>query len=250
MPKICFVSIDVEGEFGNFDGVEKLDKILSIFKKYNISATLFMTGRVLQKYSQAARQWSQSFEIACHGFFHKFWNELSIAERDEDISRFFDVYQDIFHKLPFGFRAPSHIIDEDGIKLLGVKGFLYDSSIVPHYPPLKKYRGYLGRAPLAPYYPSGEDCRCLGALRILEIPLAGQISGLPLAGAWIAKLPFFIYGLAFRVYKPNFITLSFHSWDILDAKFLSKLEKLLQLMQKCDYQFVSGKDIYEQISKN
>jgi len=54
MPKVCFLSIDIEPDFGKsgFSGVERLDEILEIFQRVDVKATLFVTGEVLQKYPE------------------------------------------------------------------------------------------------------------------------------------------------------------------------------------------------------
>ena len=238
--KTCFASIDVEKDLGKeeFQGVEKLDIILDVFKKHNLSATLFVTGEVLQKYPTKFQELASLYEIACHSFTHRFWNTLNLGERQAELDKFIELYQALFQKKPIGFRAPSHIIDDDGIKLLEEKGFLYDSSVVPHYPPFKKYRGYPGRAPLLPYYPKNTA--------ILEIPVRGQILGFPLTGAWIRGLPPCFYKVLFSVYSPSFITLNMHSWDILDSCFLNKLDKILKILKNRNYLFHNG----EQILKN
>lgn len=225
--RICFASVDVE------KSIEDLDKILDIFKKHNVSATLFVTGEVLEKYSDLAKDWPKSYEIACHSFTHRFWNTLGDSERRTEIDKFNSLYQSIFQKKPSGFRAPSHIIDEEGLKILEEKGFLYDSSILPHYPPFKKYRGYKGKFPLIPYYP-------LKSLKLLEIPVRGQLLGIPLAGAWISKLPPWFYRILFFLHCPNFITLSFHSWE--KSK---KFEKIIKLLKNKNYQFLNGEQIYK-----
>ena len=227
--KICFASVDVERDIDGFN------KILEVFKKYDIPATLFVTGEVLEKHTDLIREWSENYEIASHSFTHRFWNTLNLEERKQELDKFCNLYQNIFQKKPFGFRAPSHIIDKQGLKLLQEKGFLYDSSVVPHYPPFKKYRGYKGKAPLDPYFPK--------EMKILEIPIRGQIFGIPLAGAWINKLPCFFYKALFLVYNPNFVTLSMHSWDILNAGFVKKLENILKILKKKNYQFLNGKQI-------
>lgn len=235
--KICFVSIDVEHDLGEepreFKGVENLDKILEIFKKYNISATLFITGEVLERYNNLAKEWARDYEISCHSFTHRYWNTLNSQEKKQELTDFINLYQKTFQKSPKGFRAPSHLIDEEGMELLEDQGFLYDSSVVPHYPFFKKYRGYKGKAPLLPYY-SRE-------MRILEIPVRGQIFGIPLVGAWITKLPFLFYKILFFIHCPEFITLNIHSWDKL-----KNFEKTIRLLKNKHYQFLNG----EQILKN
>jgi peptidoglycan/xylan/chitin deacetylase (PgdA/CDA1 family) len=224
--KICFTSIDVEQE------IKGLNKILDIFKKYNIPATLFVTGEILEKYNNLVKEWSRVYEIACHSYTHRFWNTLNSEERKKELEDFIILYQKVFTESPKGFRAPSHLIDEEGIRLLEESGFLYDSSVVPHYPPFKKYRGYKGRAPLLPYYPKGR--------KILEIPVSGQLFGIPLAGAWITKLPFWFYKILFFIHCPEFITLSIHSWDKL-----KNFERIIRLLKNKNYQFLNGEQIYK-----
>jgi len=237
--KTCFASVDIERDLGakTFSGVENLDKILSIFEKNNIPATLFVTGEVLQQHPERFQKLSGSYEIACHGFTHRFWNTLDSQERQKELDDFSALYQQIFQKKPIGFRAPSHVIDQQGMELLLENGFLYDSSVVPHYPPFKKYRGYKGRAPLSPYYPA--------SVNILEIPVAGQFLGIPLAGAWIRRLPVLVYRILFMICRPRFITLSMHSWDIFDQRFLVKLPLIIKLLKQNQYQFSNGKQIFE-----
>lgn len=256
--KTCFTSIDVEHDLGEtvkkFQGVENLNKILDIFKKNSILATLFVTGEVLESYNQLVKEWAKDYEVACHTFSHQFWSTLNLTERENQLDNFFNLYQRIFQTLPQGFRAPSHLIDNEGMKLLEERGLGYDSSVVPHYPFFKQYRGFKGKAPLLPYYPASEDYRKKGNMKILEIPVRGQVFGIPLAGAWIGRLPFLFYKILFEVYAPNFITLNMHSWDILDfpgrksspERFLSNLDKIIQLLKDKNYQFLNG----EQILKN
>lgn len=224
--KICFVSVDVEHPIDNLGG------ILEIFQKNRMLATLFVTGKILEQYANLFKNLQKNYEIACHGFTHRFWDTIDGQERKKELDDFISVYQRIFNEKPAGFRAPSHIIDNLGLQILQDHGFLYDSSIVPHYPPFKKYRGYKGRAPLSPYCPAGK--------KILEIPVRGQAFGIPLAGAWITKLPFIFYQLLFFFYCPKFITLSIHSWDKL-----KNFEKIVRLLKNKNYQFLNGAEIYQ-----
>ncbi|MDP3990913.1 MAG: polysaccharide deacetylase family protein, partial [Candidatus Nealsonbacteria bacterium] len=225
--KICFASIDVENK-----GIEEVNQILEVFKKYDIPATLFVTGEVLEKYSDLVKEWSKNYEIASHSFTHRFWNSLSFEERKTELDSFNELFQKVFQISPKGFRAPSHVMDEDGLKILEEKGFLYDSSILPRYVPFKKYRGYQGRKPLLIHYPAG--------LKILEIPVRGQLLGVPLAGAWIKGLPLFFYKFLFFIHSPSFITLNMHSWDSLSFGFVGRLEKIIKLLKKKNYLFLNG----------
>ncbi len=240
--RICFVSIDVEHDLRDgertFAGVENLNSLLSLFGEYNIPATLFVTGEVLKKYSNLVKKWGEDYEIASHGYSHEFWNTLTPEQREKELREFVDLYESIFQKSPIGFRAPSHVIDEQGMELVRKTGFLYDSSVVPHYPPLKKYRGYKGRAPLQPYNTAEAD--------ILELPNTGQLMGIPLVGTWIRKLPLAFYKILFFLHKPRFVSLSMHSWDSLHPDFYWKLEEIIKILKKNNYTFLNG----EQILKN
>ncbi len=236
--RICFTSIDIEHDVGTgndktFLGVEAVDRVLDVFERSSIPATLFITGDVLEKYPDKVRDWARNYEVASHSFSHRYFNELADEEKETDTERFIDIYKKILGSRPLGFRAPSHVIDDYTLNLLQKYGFQYDSSVIPHYPPVKKYRGYHGRAPLAPYK--------IGEL--LEIPVAGQIMGIPLAGAWIRKLPIWLYRILFTTHKPKFVALSMHSWDILDEKFASKLVRIVKILKISGYVFKSGEQI-------
>lgn len=259
MPKICFFSVDVEPDFGQdgFIGVEHLTDTLDIFDRYDIPATLFVTGEALAAYKESFESLAGVHEIACHGFSHRFWNVLPPGERIAEIERFKGTYQEMFGKEPKGFRAPSHLMDEAGMEILEENNFTYDSSVVPHYPFFKKYRGYQGPAPQKPYYPSFENIRQPGNMAVLEIPNTGHFLGIPLAGAWIAKLPLLAYQTLFALYEPRFISLAVHSWNVLDnpidknysASFLQKLDGLVAMLKKRGYQFLTGEQIANDYSK-
>lgn len=247
--KICFVSVDIEHDYGSghaktFRGVECMEDILDMMKRLGVSSTLFITGEVLEKYPELVKEWSKNHEIACHSYSHTFFDLMHIYNIREELERFVNLYKKVLNTSPRGFRAPSHIIHNSALRAVNEAGFYYDSSIVPHYPPFKKYRGYLGNAPKAPYYPNEISCRRMGDMNILEIPVTGHLFGMPLAGAWIRGIPFWVYKLLFFAHKPRYISFSFHSWDMLhDHKFFDKLDKILNLFQKYGYQFKRGDEI-------
>jgi len=255
--KICFISIDIEHDHESwyeksFKGVEKIDEILEIFEREGISATFFVTGEVLEKYSDQVRDWAEKHEIGCHSYSHTYFDSMDAPSIRDELDRFVNLYKKVFNYVPRGFRAPSHVINDIAIKTVGEAGFYYDSSVVPHYPPFKKYRGYCGSAPKSPYYPSEASYKRTGGMDLMELPVTGQLFGIPIAGAWIRGIPFSVYKLLFFLHRPNYITLSFHSWDALESdKFLEKLESTIHLLKKHGYQFKRGDEIFnEYISKN
>jgi hypothetical protein len=247
--KICFISVDIEHDHGSehdktFCGAERMDEILDIFGRERISATLFVTGEVLEKYPELVMGWSRNHEIGCHSYSHTFFDLVHVSHIREELERFVALYKKTLGVAPKGFRAPSHIIDNTAIRTVSHAGFYYDSSVVPHYPPFKKYRGYRGNAPKAPYYPSEIAYKKAGDMDILELPVTGHLLGVPLAGAWIKGLPFFAYQLLFAMHQPQYVSFSFHSWDVLgDPELTGKLFKILDLLKKHGYQFMRGEEI-------
>jgi len=246
--KICFVSCDVEHDNGSdraktFEGVGRMNEALNIFNRFGISSTLFVTGDVLERYPDTVRGWSADHEIGCHSYSHTFFNLLNASSVRDELERFVHIYKNIFGISPRGFRSPSHIIDDSSLRAVSNAGFMYDSSVVPHYPMFKSYRGYMGPAPKVPYHPREFALRRRGDMDILEIPVSGLFLGIPLAGAWMRGLPVILYRLLFIFSKPNFITLSMHSWDLLDKRFEVKLIKILEILKNSGYAFKRGDEI-------
>lgn len=248
------VSVDVEEDLNQktFCGVENLDKLLNIFDKFGINATLFATGLVLEKYPDLIVKWSKKHEIGCHGYYHVPLCELSISERKKQLEDFCELYENILGEKPKGFRAVQHTIDNTQLKLLEKFGFEYDSSVVPRYLPIKKYVGYKGRAQTEPYYPDYANYKEKGNMEILEIPVTPLIFGIPLYGTWIRVFCPNFYKFLLVLKKPEFINLAMHPWDALEhkgafsknsgEKFLGYLDAIFETLSK-NYKFKSGEEI-------
>ena len=259
MKRFCFVSIDIErdnfDDKNTFQGVENLDNILNVLKKHKLEATLFVTGKVLEKYHDLILDWAKDYEIGCHNYFHKSLDELSVVKREKQLKRFIRVYQTILGKLPKGFRAPQNIIDNKQFQALQRYGFVYDSSIVPRHIFLLKYKGYKGRAPKKPYYPSAQNYRKKGDLKILEIPNTPLFGGIPFAATWIRRLGVKFFKFLLKIKKPKFLALTMHSWDGIKFKgrssknsgevFLKQLDEILEILKQANYRFKNGEEIYE-----
>ena len=252
--QICMVSIDVEEDLNQktFHGVANLDKILEIFNKFGISATLFATGEVLERCPDLIEKWSKKHEIACHGYYHIPLSELSFSERKKQLENFCRLYENILEEKPKGFRAVQHIIDNRQLKLLEEFGFEYDSSVVPRYIPIRKYVGYKGKAPTEPYYPSYEDYKKKGDMKILEIPVTPFIFGISLYGTWIRVFGPNFYKFLLFLKKLKFINVAMHPWDAIEhegalsknsgEKFLEYLDDIFEGLSK-NYKFKSGREV-------
>ena len=241
--KTCFLSIDVEEDLRadgqkSFRGAENLEEMLAIFKQFEAPATLFVTGEALANYPELAKNWAVDFEIGCHGYWHRPLSQLPLAEREKGLVDFLGL------KEVKGFRAVQNVIDNEQFPLLEKYGFLYDSSVVPNYPFLKKYIGYKGRAPLAPYHPAVGNHLEKGEMKILEIPLTPHLWGIPLVGTWLRKLGVGFYKILFFFYQPKFISFSMHSWDpILSDNYLKQLAEMLAFLKKKNYHFLNSYEI-------
>jgi peptidoglycan/xylan/chitin deacetylase (PgdA/CDA1 family) len=241
--KICFLSIDVEarGEEGSFEGVEKLDRMLDIFKKHKANATLFVTGEVLERFPGLVKNWAKDYEIGCHNYYHNSLDKLDLEAREQQIRDFVDLYQNMLKKRPRGFRAPRNIIDNRQFSILEKYEFLYDSSVFPRYPWWKKrYVGYKGKEPVLPYWLNK---------KLFEIPESPAAFSIPLVGTWIRGLGVAFYKLLFLFKKPKFISFNMHSWDNVEKKYLKQLDEMLGFLKKIGYEFKKGEEIYEQFSK-
>lgn len=267
--KTCFLSIDVEKreEDKSFEGVENLYNLLNIFKKHNVNATLFVTGEVLEKYPDLVKRWSENFEIACHNYNHAMLDSVEIASREKQLKDFVVLYENVLKARPNGFRAPRNVIDNEQFPLLKAYSFKYDSSVFSRYPwPIRKYDGYKGRAPILPYYPSKKNYLKKGKLDILEIPespitfFGFPVLNLPVVATWIRKWGVWVYKLIFFFLRPRYISFNMHSWDGVEFEgkscinsgkyYLNQLDQMIKLLLKKGYTFKTGKQIYEEFSKN
>lgn len=255
--RICTVSVDVEEDLDDpksFRGVENLDTVLQVFERFDIEATLFVTGEVLEKYRDLVVRWSRNHEIACHGYYHVPLYEISVPEREKQVDDFCSLYKRTFGENPRGFRAVQHTIDDAQLRLLEKRGFVYDSSVVSRYVPLKKYVGYKGKAPTEPYHPSCGSYRKGGAMSILEIPVVPLAFGIPLTGSWVRVLGLRFYKLLLLIKKPAFLSLMMHSWDCIEftgrysrnsgSRFVGMLSDLLVDVGR-SYAFASGSQLFE-----
>jgi peptidoglycan/xylan/chitin deacetylase (PgdA/CDA1 family) len=273
--KTCFLSIDVvkreNQEIDPFEGVKKLDNILDIFRKYRAKATLFVTGEVLEHQPDLVKKWAEEFEMGCHDYYHVSLDKVDMLGTEKQIKDFIDLYKNILNRMPKGFRAPRNIINNEHFEILERHEFLYDSSVLPRYPlGLRHYAGYRGRAPIKPYYPSNEDYRketCpvksgeagspsvkFNGVKIFEIPEAPVFFNIPLVGTWLRKLGVKFFKFLFCFKKPDFISLSMHSWDGVKFEgkssrnsgpiYLQQLDEIMAFLIKIGYEFKSGEEIH------
>src|SRR3989337_3086001 len=114
-----------------------LQKILDLFEKYDIDATLFYEARTAQMLVEEGMdlpKLSERHEIACHSLKHEdFLGKVAgISMKEKSIEKSIDKAKKILVKLfgreIKGFRAPYTRINRTVVKVLEQLGFQYDSS--------------------------------------------------------------------------------------------------------------------------
>lgn len=112
-----------------------LERILAIFREYNVKATCFWLGYFAEKYPELVRTCAaEGHEIASHGYAHIMAYKALRKDFREDITRAKGILEDIIQKPVLGFRAAgfstigtsSWVMDE-----IRGAGYVYDSSIFP-----------------------------------------------------------------------------------------------------------------------
>lgn len=115
--------------------IKNTDKILRLFRFYNIKATFFVLGYIALKEPDLIKTIkNEGHEIATHGFYHKRIFEMTEQEFEEDVSNSISVISSITNEKVLGFRAPEWSIREETLwvlKILKKLGIIYDSSMVP-----------------------------------------------------------------------------------------------------------------------
>lgn len=115
-------------------------EIIDLFKEYDLPATFFVPGWVIDHYTEAvAAVCKAGFEVSCHSYHHTRLYLMSPDEEDDAIARGIEAIQRVTGRRPPGFRAPSWEFSERTLSFLYKYGFDYSSnmmdSIFPYFHP-------------------------------------------------------------------------------------------------------------------
>ena len=130
-------TIDVEPDLhggGNKGIALGLKRFERICDKHNVKPTLFIVGSLLENKDNVKvfnRLNKKGWEISCHGYSHKRFDDMPYEEKEEEIKKCLDIWKKTLKSKPRGFRAPQHSIDKETLDLLEKYGFEYDSSFYP-----------------------------------------------------------------------------------------------------------------------
>ena len=177
------MTVDVEDWYhglANIYSAEKCEKrllssvqiILDLFEKYNVSATFFMLGKIVEEYTELADLITDhGHEIGCHGHEHKFITQMDRNEFENALGRATRILEKDAKRKILSFRAPFFSLTEKNPWVLDVLekyGYRFDSSVFPVRHPLYG----VPDAPTGPYRISSGNLKVeTRDSKILEFPI-------------------------------------------------------------------------------
>jgi peptidoglycan/xylan/chitin deacetylase (PgdA/CDA1 family) len=115
-------------EFGPRVGAKRL---LAMLECRDMPATWFVPGHSLTTFADdTAAIVDGGHELACHGWFHEDFAELTADEQRDVLDRSVAAVRAVTGTAPAGFRAPYWSLGADTIDLVEAAGFRYDSSLM------------------------------------------------------------------------------------------------------------------------
>lgn len=251
MTKSCVVSVDVENDSGTttgtptFESVRGTDLIMEVFRRNGVERpTLFVTGELLDRFPDRVRAWAREAEIASHGYHHVPVPTLDRTERKRQMALVVAAHEKHLGERPRGYRAVQHTLDALQAQIVRESGFRYDSSVVPRYPPYRRYVGFRGKAPTEPYSQSMDDPRKQGPNGLTELPVTGGAFEIPLNGTWLRTLGMPV-AASLHLSRRSYMAITMHNWDAVGtdgryarncgSEFLRRLDRLLRTAQRRGY---------------
>jgi peptidoglycan-N-acetylglucosamine deacetylase len=115
-------------EFGPRVGVPR---ILELLEREAIPATWFVPGHSLVTFPDSTEAiLAGGHELACHGWYHEDFSELSEGEQRAILDRCVAAVRDVTGRAPRGWRAPYWALGPQTLELVEAAGFVYDSSLM------------------------------------------------------------------------------------------------------------------------
>ncbi|MBI3334515.1 polysaccharide deacetylase family protein [Candidatus Pacearchaeota archaeon] len=221
-------SVDVEpdlhgsGYRGVNQGLVKFEKLCDAHK---VKPVLFVTADCIKQNPRLfLRLQKKGWDVSLHGFTHTRFDEMSMNEKEREISQSLLYWKKYLKSKPKGFRAPQHSIDDETLDLLEKHGFQYDSSYTPLnafqflFFPRKLFlnlRSFF--SPLQPYR-IREKLREVPSSALLLPFVSLTIRFLP---RWLISIYIHLIHLIYR--QPVFYA---HSWDFISQKD-SRIDRLV-----------------------
>lgn len=156
---------------------EPTERVLKLLDDYNIKATFFIVGDVVDNYPHLVEKIVENgHEVACHGLHHECAIDPKTKEPSKDADYFENAVTKARKKLEnvckervIGFRAPNAYIGGWMIDSLENMGFKYDSSVCINSL-YNKSDEKVKNVTTVPYHPAKGGLSLGGKREIIEIP--------------------------------------------------------------------------------
>jgi peptidoglycan/xylan/chitin deacetylase (PgdA/CDA1 family) len=122
-----------QGKYGPKVG---LPRILNLLDKYNIPATFFVPGWIIENYKDEIKEVvARGHELGHHGYLHE-WPDLMDPDKEREVMELgIDRILGISQKKPAGYRSPAWEFSSKTMEYLKEYGFLYSSNYMDNDEP-------------------------------------------------------------------------------------------------------------------
>jgi len=105
--------------------------ILDLLDLYEITASFFIPGRVVELHSDAVKEIQhRGHDVGHHGYMHERPDTLSHAQEEKVLMKGIEVIESVTGRRPSGYRSPAWELKPSSPSLLLKHGFKYDSSLM------------------------------------------------------------------------------------------------------------------------
>ena len=128
--KKAVFSLDLEADYGGneFLAVDRLFDLLNLLEEENVPLTVFVEGRILEKFPQLVlKAMKRDVDFQLHCFDH-----TNVSGDDHSsLKKSIDLFKSVTGKMPTGYRAHTFRLTQELYKALVSEGIKWDSSILP-----------------------------------------------------------------------------------------------------------------------
>lgn len=171
-------------------------RLMEIFDRRQVKATLFFLGWIAQKYPALVKAAQNAgHEIASHGYNHRLVYEMSRTEFYEDILKSKKIIEDVTGCVVQGYRSPGFSADETipwFLETIIEAGHIYDSSFFP----APRSHGGLRNYATIPKDKLVPHCISVKGNRLIEFPVSVvPVFGKPVCffgGGYLRLFPFWL----------------------------------------------------------
>lgn len=211
--KTITLSIDFETDWGGraktcYGIKQAMPAVLDMLERKGIKATIFVSGVCIEDNKDIIKRIIDcGHEIACHGFSHKSFADMSQDQIVSELRLWKDTLKKISWYEAVGFRAPQFRTSEALYRALKDEGFIYDSSVVPSKMPFR----YNNKAAASEPYMLQDG--------LLEIPVSLiPIVRLPKGLLWANLMGPGLYKRLASLADESHVTMYMHPFDLLRTK--------------------------------